>query len=58
MIIKDRSLPEIISSIEALLNRVSSTHHAFSALSNDLNKRLAGHRGEEKNRCRNGAFFL
>lgn len=48
MIVKERSIPVHIHKLEALLRRLSNTHHKRSKIEEDLGKRLAGYKGEQR----------
>jgi hypothetical protein len=47
MIIKDREIPRIILKPQALLRRFPLHHHKIQILVDELNRRTAGHKGEE-----------
>lgn len=47
MIIKDRDIPRIILKLQALLRRFPLHHHKIQILVDELNRRTAGHKGEE-----------
>jgi ribosomal protein L37AE/L43A len=47
MIIQDREIPRIILKLQALLRRLPLNHPKIQLLVDELNRRSAGHRGEE-----------
>jgi Nuclease-related domain len=47
MIIKDREVPRIILKLQALLRRFPLNHQKVQTLVDELNRRTAGHKGEE-----------
>ncbi len=47
MIIKAREIPEIILELQALLRRLPLQYHNIQVLIDELNRRTAGHKGEE-----------
>ncbi len=47
MIIQDREIPRIILKLQALLRRLPLNHPKIQVLVDELNRRSAGHKGEE-----------